>query len=121
VLVDAPCSGLGALRRNPDARWRLRASDPPRLGAIQSSLLERAARVVSPGGSLVYSTCTVLSEENETIVDRFLESHPSFQLAEPKTLPPALASVLDERGLMRCQPHINDCDGFFAARLERKN
>ena len=121
VLVDAPCSGLGALRRNPDARWRLRASDPPRLGAIQASLLERAARVVSPGGSLVYSTCTVLSEENETIVDRFLESHSNFQLAEPKTLPPALASVLDERGLMRCQPHINDSDGFFAARLERKN
>jgi 16S rRNA (cytosine967-C5)-methyltransferase len=63
----------------------------------------------------------VLSEENETIVDRFLESHPNFQLAEPKTLPPALAPVLDPRGLMRCQPHINDSDGFFAARLERKS
>ena len=121
VLVDAPCSGLGALRRNPDARWRLRASDPLRLGAIQSSLLERAAQVVSPGGSLVYSTCTVLREENELIVDRFLETHSNFQLVDPKTLPPTLASVLDERGLMRCHPHINDSDGFFAARLERKN
>jgi 16S rRNA (cytosine967-C5)-methyltransferase len=84
-------------------------------------LLERAAQVVSPGGSLVYSTCTVLREENELIVDRFLETHSNFQLVDPKTLPPTLASVLDERGLMRCHPHINDSDGFFAARLERKN
>lgn len=121
VLVDAPCSGLGALRRNPDARWRVRPVDPERLAAVQSMLLEEAARVVSPGGSLVYSTCTVLREENEEVVERFLAAHPSFQAAAPASLPPALTSVLDENGFMRCQPHINDSDGFFAARLERTN
>jgi len=119
VLVDAPCSGLGALRRNPDARWRIRESDPIRLGEIQSSLLERAARVVSPGGSLVYSTCTILKEENEDVIGRFLTTHPSFRPAPPASLPAALAPVLDEDGFMRCHPHINDSDGFFAVRLER--
>jgi 16S rRNA (cytosine967-C5)-methyltransferase len=119
VLVDAPCSGLGALRRNPDARWRVRPTDPARLGAIQSTLLDRAARVVSPGGSLVYSTCTVLSEENEDVVARFLETHPGFKPAASASLPRSLAPVLDENGFMRCHPHIHDSDGFFAARLER--
>ena len=119
VLVDAPCSGLGALRRNPDARWRLRPTDPERLGAIQSQLLDRAAEVVSPGGSLVYSTCTVLREENEDVVTRFLESHPEFEPAKPGSLPLLLAPVLDEKGFMRCHPHIHDSDGFFAVRLER--
>jgi len=121
VLVDAPCSGLGALRRNPDARWRVRESDPGRLAAIQSNLIEEAARVVSPGGSLVYSTCTVLREENEEVVEGFLAGHPDFQAAAPASLPPALAAVADAKGFIRCQPHINDTDGFFAARLERKD
>lgn len=121
VLVDAPCSGLGALRRNPDARWRVRPVDPAKLGTVQLTLLERAAQVVSPGGSLVYSTCTVLSEENEDVVEGFLDAHPDFRLLAPEFLPPALAPVLDEKGFMRCYPHINDSDGFFAARLERKN
>ena len=120
VLVDAPCSGLGALRRNPDARWRVRPADPAKLGAVQLTLLERAAEVVSPGGSLVYSTCTVLSEENEDVIEQFLEAHPGFRLVAPEFLPPALAPALDEKGFMRCYPHINDSDGFFAARLERK-
>jgi 16S rRNA (cytosine967-C5)-methyltransferase len=120
VLVDAPCSGLGALRRNPDARWRVRESDPAKLGGIQSKLLAQAARVVSPGGSLVYSTCTVLREENEDVIERFLADRPDFQTVGPSSLPPALAGVTDSTGFIRCQPHINDTDGFFAARLERK-
>ncbi|MCS5634935.1 MAG: 16S rRNA (cytosine(967)-C(5))-methyltransferase RsmB [Myxococcota bacterium] len=121
VLVDAPCSGLGALRRNPDARWRVRPSDPARLGAIQSTLLGRAAAVVSPGGSLVYSTCTVIREENEEVVERFLEAHPGFRLTFPSEIPPALVPVIDSNGFMRFHPHVNDSDGFFAARFERIN
>jgi 16S rRNA (cytosine967-C5)-methyltransferase len=74
---------------------------------------------VSPGGSLVYSTCTVLSEENEDVVARFLETHPGFKPAASASLPRSLAPVLDENGFMRCHPHIHDSDGFFAARLER--
>ena len=121
VLVDAPCSGLGALRRNPDARWRVRPTDPVRLGAVQSALLGRAAAVVSPGGSLVYSTCTVISEENEEVVERFLEAHPGFRLSQPSEIPAALEPVIDSRGFMRFYPHLNDSDGFFAARFERTN
>jgi len=119
VLVDAPCSGLGALRRNPDARWRLRPTDPGRLAAIQSKLLGRAAQVVSPGGRLVYSTCTVIREENEEVVARFLDAHPGFRLSPPSEIPASLAPVIDSSGFMRFHPHLNDSDGFFAARFER--
>ncbi len=120
ALVDAPCSGLGALRRNPDARWRILPRDPAALAQIQREILARSAEVISPGGSLVYSTCTVLREENEDIVEAFLTSHPNFQLAAPDTLPAHLDPVLDDEGFMRCHPHVDDTDGFFAVRLERR-
>jgi 16S rRNA (cytosine967-C5)-methyltransferase len=119
ALVDAPCSGLGTLRRNPDARWRVRPQDPGRLANVQSTLLDRVAEVVRPGGTLVYSTCTVLREENEDVIERFLENHADFRLAPRSELPQHLDEVLDERGLMHCYPHVHDRDGFFAARLER--
>jgi 16S rRNA (cytosine967-C5)-methyltransferase len=119
VLVDAPCSGLGAMRRNPDARWRLRPGDPARLAEVQERLLIHASRVVAPGGALVYSVCTVLREENEAVVERFLEGAPDFRLAPAETLPASVRPVVDADGFMRCHPHRHDTDGFFAARLVR--
>lgn len=119
VLVDAPCSGLGAIRRNPDARWRIRSSDPARLAKIQSRLLNRAAEVTAPDGRLVYSVCTVIREENEEVVDRFLDENPSFRREETTPAIPHIEELLDDSGDMRCYPHRHDTDGFYAARLIR--
>ena len=119
VLVDAPCSGLGTLRRHPDARWRIQPEDCEALQQIQLALIERSASVLRPGGVLVYSTCTLLPDENEGLVQRFLERNQNFRIASPGALPSTLSPVLDHQGFMRCLPHIHDTDGFFAARLER--
>ena len=120
ALVDAPCSGLGTLRRNPDARWRVRREDPARLADVQRQILANAAELLGPGGTLVYSTCTLVPEENEAVVDAFLESAPDFSLATTAELPAEVRPVVDERGLLRCLPHRHDTDGFFAARLTRR-
>ncbi|MBW2698438.1 MAG: 16S rRNA (cytosine(967)-C(5))-methyltransferase RsmB [Deltaproteobacteria bacterium] len=120
VLVDAPCSGLGAMRRNPDARWRVRPTDPAQLAEVQQSILANAAVTVRPGGVLVYSTCSVLREENEAVVEQLLARYEDFRLATSAELPTALAPTLDESGYMRCHPHIHGTDGFFAARLIRE-
>ena len=119
VLVDAPCSGLGAMRRNADVRWRIRSEDPAELASTQSAILAQAAQVVSPGGSLVYSTCTVMPEENEDVIQPFLAAHPEFRLVPAEELPPVLRPLIDADGFLRCYPHLHDMDGFFAARLER--
>ncbi|MBW2272501.1 MAG: 16S rRNA (cytosine(967)-C(5))-methyltransferase RsmB [Deltaproteobacteria bacterium] len=119
VLVDAPCSGLGTLRRNPDARWRLSAEDPTRLATVQAAILHEASRVLRPGGCLVYSTCTVLREENQEIVAAFLQDHPHFRQVPRSELPESLTPVLEEDGTLRCLPHRVATDGFFAVRLER--
>ncbi len=119
ILVDAPCSGLGTLRRNPDARWRLRPGDPLQLADLQRAILESGAEVLRPGGTLVYSTCTILCEENEDVVRGFLANHPSFRLASKAELPATLSPVLDDDGFLRCFPHVQDSDGFFAARIIR--
>jgi 16S rRNA (cytosine967-C5)-methyltransferase len=121
VLVDAPCSGLGTLRRNPDARWRVRPTDPARLADVQKALLARASRVLRPGGALVYSTCTVLPEENEGVVESFLCESPQFALAPASEVPEEVREFIDASGFMRCWPHRHDTDGFFAARLERRS
>jgi 16S rRNA (cytosine967-C5)-methyltransferase len=120
VLVDAPCSGLGSLRRNPDARWRVRPTDPARLAEVQKALLARASRVLVRGGALVYSTCTLLPEENEAVVESFLRESPQFVLTPPSEAPDEVRELVDERGYLRCWPHRHDTDGFFAARLERR-
>lgn len=117
VLVDAPCSGIGSLRRNPDARWRVKPDDPQQLADIQGRILDQAVAVLRPGGTLVYSTCTVLREENEEVLDAFLERHPECRLADPGELPESVGPWVDERGLLHTWPHRHDADGFFAARI----
>jgi 16S rRNA (cytosine967-C5)-methyltransferase len=121
ILVDAPCSGLGTLRRNPDARWRVRPADPARLAETQRALLRQAARVVRPEGVLVYSTCTLLPEENEAVVEGFLRDTPHFELASAPEAPEEVRDLMQADGTLRCWPHRHDTDGFFAARLERRS
>ena len=121
VLVDAPCSGLGALRRNADARWRVQPRDPARLAEVQRALLQRAARVLKPDGVLVYSTCTLLPDENEAVVEGFLREFPQFALASGHEAPEEVRELIDADGLLRCWPHRHDTDGFFAARLELRS
>lgn len=120
VLVDAPCSGLGTLRRNPDLKWRQGEESVAELTVKQAAILESAARMVRPGGRVVYATCSLLAEENEAIVEAFLARHPQF------TLVPA-SGVLARHGIevagdmLRLLPHLHNTDGFFAAALDRKS
>ena len=119
VLVDAPCSGLGTLRRNPDLKWRQDADSVAELATKQAAILDAAAKLVRPGGRVVYATCSPLTAENDAIVDSFLARHPDF------TLTPA-AAVLARHGialdgdLLRLLPHRHNTDGFFAAVLDKK-
>lgn len=119
VLVDAPCSGLGTLRRHPDARWRVLPEDIETLQALQVSILRQAAGALRVGGTLVYSTCTLVPEENEDVVALWLDQNNKFRRASPSQLPSSLKALLDESGDLRCLPHRHHTDGFYAARLER--
>lgn len=114
VLLDAPCTGTGTLRRHPDGRWRLQPNDLAALVSLQRELLAAARDVVRPGGLLVYSTCSLEYEENEAQVERFLTDNPDFALAPAHGAVPA--DVLDA-GLLRVLPHVHHTDGAFAARL----
>jgi 16S rRNA (cytosine967-C5)-methyltransferase len=122
VLVDAPCSGLGTLRRNPDLKWRQSPKSVAELNAKQTAILESAARLVKSGGRLVYATCSVLQEENEAIAEAFSAKHPNFvPLSVAETLEalkvPHAASLCTTNGTsyLRLWPHIHGTDGFFAA------
>ncbi len=119
ILVDVPCSGLGTLRRNPDARWRVRPGDPQRLAEIQRAILRSAATALRPGGVLVYSTCTLLPEENESVIESFLSETRDFRLLPGDAAPGPTRALVGTDGFLRCFPHLHDSDGFFAARLER--
>ncbi|HEV8411758.1 MAG TPA: 16S rRNA (cytosine(967)-C(5))-methyltransferase RsmB [Gemmatimonadaceae bacterium] len=119
VLVDAPCTGTGTFRRHPDARWRLTPNDIAVLAATQRSILHAAAGAVAPGGLLVYSTCSLETEENDAQVETFLAAHAEFTLEPPPegTVP---ASVLDA-GRLRVLPQRHGADGSFAARMRRRS
>ena len=120
VLVDAPCSGLGTLRRNPDLKWRQRPESVAEMAVKQRAILESAARLIKPGGRLVYATCSLLQEENESVVDDFLREHPAFQLTPPGEILRRQGIDLDTGEYFRVLPHSHAMDGFFAAVLERK-
>jgi 16S rRNA (cytosine967-C5)-methyltransferase len=120
VLVDAPCSGLGTLRRDPDIRWRRREDDLPRLAAAELTMLQRAADAVAPGGRLVYSTCSSEPEENDGVIQAFLASTPDFVPIDAREASPDLPlSVVDERGRLRTEPHRHALEAFFGAVLRR--
>ena len=119
VLVDAPCSGFGTLRRNPDLKWRHDARAVEELAAKQRRILEAAARLVKPGGRLVYATCSVLEEENEAVVDAFRSSAPHFQPLSCSELLAAQRIRVDTGERLRLWPHVHGTDGFFAAAFRR--
>jgi 16S rRNA (cytosine967-C5)-methyltransferase len=121
VLVDAPCSGIGTIRRDPDIRWRRVERDLEAMARAQVDLLERAAPVVRPGGRLVYATCSSEPEENERVVDVFLSRHPEFTLADMRIGGAALLKpLLDDRGMLRTLPFAHGLEAFFAATLRNR-
>jgi 16S rRNA (cytosine967-C5)-methyltransferase len=120
VLVDAPCTGLGTLRRNPDLKVRQNEAGLAELNAKQRAILEAAASLVKPGGRLVYGTCSLLAEENEDIVTAFLAAHPEFKLASAAEIRKRQGIELPAAGeFLRLFPHVHETDGFFAAVIER--
>ena len=116
VLVDAPCSGLGVLRRKPDARWKKSARDAKTLPSLQHAILESAAQTVKKGGVLVYSTCTMEECENAAVVNAFLETHTDFALEETGRFLPVQKTA--ER-MVQIMPEADGPDGFFIARMRR--
>ena len=129
VLVDAPCSGLGTLRRNPDLKWRQSAKAVQELVVKQAAILDSAARLLKPGGRLVYATCSILPQENEAIAEAFTAAHPDFMpldagevLGQLKVEQAASLCSGGETGTayLRMWPHRHQTDGFFAAVWTRK-
>jgi 16S rRNA (cytosine967-C5)-methyltransferase len=116
VLVDAPCSGTGTLRHNPEIRWRLTAGDIQELSEQQTQFLLNASTAVKASGSLVYSTCSVEPEENEQVVRNFLNERKDFR----QLVVPTHKNLIMESGAARTWPHRDDTDGFFIAMFQRK-
>ena len=121
ILVDAPCSGLGVLRRNPETRWRRGESDISSLAALQLTILDNVAPLLRPGGMLLYSVCTFTREETDGVVGEFLSHHPEFARDDlRRSFPPAWQALFDERGAFCTFPHRHGgMDAFFAARFRK--
>jgi 16S rRNA (cytosine967-C5)-methyltransferase len=116
ILLDAPCSGLGVIRRKPDIKWAKAAADIGEITALQQQILNTAAKLLRPGGILVYSTCTVESAENQGVISSFLQEHQDFALA---AFPAHLAHLPTAAGMLQILPHEYHSDGFFMARLQK--
>jgi 16S rRNA (cytosine967-C5)-methyltransferase len=121
VLVDAPCSGLGTLRRNPDLKWRQSPESVAELAPKQASILASAARLVKKGGRLVYATCSILEAENEAVVQQFLADHPDFALVPARDVLAEQRIDMEMGDYLSLWPHRHATDGFFAAVLERQS
>jgi len=120
ILVDAPCSGLGVLRRHPEAKWRKGEQTLPRHQALQCQILEAVAPCLRPGGVLVYSTCSTEPEENEAVIERFCRAHAEFKReAIVPWLPPAAEGFVTEQGALSTMGNRFSMDGFYAARLRK--
>lgn len=124
VLIDAPCSGLGTLRRHPDLKWRQTPDTVKELARTQSAILESACRLLKPAGRLVYATCSILCDENEDIAGHFSQSHQDFDLLDVKNILQKQGvkefSNLAENRYLRLWPHLHHTDGFFAAVWQKK-
>lgn len=120
VLVDAPCSGVGTLRRNPDLKWRQSLQSLQELTALQTKILASASRCVAPGGRLVYATCSLLKEENQDQAELFLANHPDFELIDAAPILASRTNLHIEGPYLSLRPDVHGTDGFFAAIFERK-
>jgi len=122
VLVDAPCSGLGTLRRHPERKWQQQEAGLTVLARLQSELLHGVAPLLKPGGLLVYSTCSLEPEETDAVVDVFLRNYTEFTVDDTRSgLPERVAELIDAKGSLRTWPHRHGLDGFYAIRLRRRN
>ena len=121
ILLDAPCTGLGVLRRHPEAKWRDDGTSIAKLADVQRRLLDAVAPRVRPGGVLVYSVCTFAAAEGSEQIEAFLHRHPHMELAQP---PPddevEWSTIIDSHGHLRTWPHRHNADAFFAARMIRR-
>jgi 16S rRNA (cytosine967-C5)-methyltransferase len=121
VLVDAPCSGLGIIRRKPDIKWSRTESDINALKSIQRRILETCAAYVKPGGTFVYSTCTVIKDENSGTVTDFLNSNKDFYIEDLRPfLLDSLKEYADEKGWLQLYPNVQGIDGFFICRMRKR-
>jgi 16S rRNA (cytosine967-C5)-methyltransferase len=120
VLVDAPCSGMGTLRRNPDVKWRQKEDSILEMQEKQIGILDGAARLLKGGGRLVYATCSLLEEENQRVAENFLATHPEFDLVPMSTVLAEQKIPLEMGDYLVLLPHVHQTDGFFAAVFERK-
>jgi 16S rRNA (cytosine967-C5)-methyltransferase len=120
VLVDAPCSGLGTLRRNPDLKYRQSVQSVAELNVKQAAILASAARLLKKGGRLVYATCSLLHEENQAIVQAFLEAHPDYSLVPAGEVLKQHHIDMAMGDYLQLTPQKHNTDGFFAAVLERQ-
>jgi len=118
ILVDAPCSGSGVLNRNADARWQKKEEDLERLAELQLALLENAIKLLKPKGVLVYSTCSIMPEENQKVTDEFLKEHPEVKMVEAASIVSNALTI--EEGYLRTLPFLHNMDGAFAVRLEKR-
>ncbi|MGM0452742.1 MAG: 16S rRNA (cytosine(967)-C(5))-methyltransferase RsmB [Thermodesulfobacteriota bacterium] len=119
VLVDAPCSGLGVIRRNPDTKWAVSAGDFDRYRHRQFRCLENVCGAVAAGGVLVYAVCSMEPEETEDVIAEFLAAHPEFSVDFSETGQAVFGPLVDAGGFVRSLPHVHDMDGFFIARLKK--
>lgn len=119
VLVDAPCSGLGTLRRNPDLKWRQTEQDVAELNVKQTNILARAAKLCKVGGRVIYATCSLLRDENESIAEAFLQQHPQFKLVPAHEVLAQYQITLNTGDYLKLLPHLHGTDGFFAAVFEK--
>lgn len=120
ILLDVPCTGLGVLRRNPEAKWRLRTADPARMAVLQGAILRNAVEFLADDGVLLYSTCSTSVEENEQVINDFVSERNDFMVENLQRLFPELSRLCTDRGFFRGWPHRHGMDGFFAARLRKK-
>lgn len=121
VLIDAPCSGMGVFRRNPDAKWKLTQEDISELCAKQKEMINDYSRLVKPGGRLVYVTCTISLEENEEVIYDFMSKNPDFYLIPVSSVNPDLFTRFETvTGFFKSVPHVHNTDGFFGAVVEKK-
>lgn len=119
ILVDAPCSGLGTLRAHPEIKWQRNENDVRRLSGLQIRILNRVAGYLKRGGILVYSTCTLICDENDRNAESFLANHPEFELQDAARYLPEKAKHMVHGKYFQALPHRDNTDGFFAARLRR--
>jgi 16S rRNA (cytosine967-C5)-methyltransferase len=120
ILLDAPCSGLGVIRRNPDTKWKASKQNLKNYQEKQIRFLTRLAPMVKPSGVLVYAVCSTEPEENEAVIKAFLNKHDTFAIEkDPASFRSNIRSLVSKDGFLVTHPHVNNMDGFFAVRLRR--